>query len=557
MNNIEFKITKNTLSVGILKKDEPKVNLNDTNIIDTKDMVFSLAYIEVNLELVASFLNVIVLKKNVNKVIIKDYEIILLILKLLNSIPYIEELVVKPDKKINYQIFMALLSNKSLKRIDVYDIPHYLLDRLDTNKDLEVNVRSEILFISEFMAANKFNSYSDLYYAKSVIINYEFSVEDYEDIRTFMDINKHLKTIQIHHFVADVFIHIASLLKEFKKENVKIVLKEENNDLASIYKVVGNLKKRNEKFYKENEINFRIHYSAEFKRKNIFKQLNLNFIRISTLSVILLIIFLMGLNAYKNYVHEKDIKSIEDDIRNILNMIDREQEDLSQNDPTIEFIEPDNGRPTTTRSNWQSVYYRNLSRVWDSLLRMNSDTVGWITVHNTRIDYPVVQGRDNDFYLRRDFNRNRNSMGWIFMDYRNNIDVLNQNTIIYGHNINGGIMFGTLRYALNSTWYRRPENQIITFNTLNASMKWQIFSIYRTPPVTDYLVATFFDRNNYEQFLTKLTRRSIHNFNIPLTSDDRILTLSTCTNRGNERLVVHAVLIRDEEPDESQEVSRS
>ena len=88
-------------------------------------------------------------------------------------------------------------------------------------------------------------------------------------------------------------------------------------------------------------------------------------------------------------------------------------------------------------SGYVSSYYTNYEQVFDKLLTINPDTVGWLTVNNTKINYPVVKGKDNDYYLKRDYNQNKNSMGWIYMDYRNSINILSQNTIIYGHNING------------------------------------------------------------------------------------------------------------------------
>ena len=101
----------------------------------------------------------------------------------------------------------------------------------------------------------------------------------------------------------------------------------------------------------------------------------------------------------------------------------------------------------------------------------------------------------------------------------------------------------TLRYTLNSSWYTKTANQIITFNTLNASMKWQIISIYKIPNTTDYLTTSFYSKEEYQAFLDMIVGRSIYNFNQSVTTSDKILTLSTCQNRGEERLVVHAKLI--------------
>lgn len=545
MDKIMFKITKNYLTVSLLKKDLPKENLNNTNVIDTKEIVFSKDYIFANQDLVTSFLNVIILKRNVTKAIINDYEIIEFILKIINYIPNIKELNIKPDKTINYNIFLLLLENKYLESISVYDIPGYLLERLDVNKDLKIDVRSELFFISDFMSENNLTTYSKLYYKKHIIIDCSFDDITKEDFDTFIKINNHLKTIDIIKFNENDFIYIINSLVKYNKNSIKIIIEEKNNNIETIYNAINSLKNDYDKYFKFNLIDFKINYSIEFKKNNLVKQLNLNFIKISLISVISLILILMSINYYKNFTQKKDILNIEKEINDIIKQIDNEYT-IDDNDIGYEIILPDEEVPTTTKkSTYVSSYYKNYDKVFETLLKINDDTIGWLTVNNTRIDYPVVQAEDNDYYLTRDFNKYKNSMGWVFMDYRNNIEVLNQNTIIYAHNINGGIMFGQLRNTLKESWYKKPENQIITFNTLNNNMKWQIISIYNVPNTTDYLKTSFYEKEKYEEFIALIVGRSIYDFNQTVTYEDKILTLSTCHNRGAERAVVHAKLIKE------------
>ena len=185
------------------------------------------------------------------------------------------------------------------------------------------------------------------------------------------------------------------------------------------------------------------------------------------------------------------------------------------------------------------------NQLFADLSKVNPDVVGWIKVNNTKIDYPVVQSTDNKYYLKRDFNKKSNSMGWIYMDYRNNIYNLSNNTIIMGHNIKAGLMFGTLRYTTNESWYTNPENQIITFNTKVKNMKWKIFSIYSIPVTNDYLYANFGDLDEFKTFADKLKARSIYDFKVEINKDDHILTLNTCGPTSATRVVVHAVLIKE------------
>ena len=131
------------------------------------------------------------------------------------------------------------------------------------------------------------------------------------------------------------------------------------------------------------------------------------------------------------------------------------------------------------------------------------------------------------------------------MDYRNSINVMSQNTIIYGHNINGGLMFGSLRYTLNPSWYKKATNQIITFNSINQNMKWQIFSIYKVGVTNDYLYANFETDEEYLAYINKMKSRSIYDFNVSVNEKDYLLTLSTCYGTGKQRLVIHAKLITE------------
>ena len=396
MDKIMFKITKNYLTVSLLNKDLPKENLNNTNVIDTKEIVFSKDYIFANQDLVTSFLNVIILKRNVTKAIINDYEIIEFILKIINYIPNIKELNIKPDKTINYNIFLLLLENKYLESISVYDIPGYLLERLDVNKDLKIDVRSELFFISDFMSENNLTTYSKLYYKKHIIIDCSFDDITKEDFDTFIKINNHLKTIDIIKFNENDFIYIINSLVKYNKNSIKIIIEEKNNNIETIYNAINSLKNDYDKYFKFNLIDFKINYSIEFKKNNLVKQLNLNFIKISLISVISLILILMSINYYKNFTQKKDILNIEKEINDIIKQIDNEYT-IDDNDIGYEIILPDEEVPTTTKkSTYVSSYYKNYDKVFETLLKINDDTIGWLTVNNTRIDYPVVQAEDND-----------------------------------------------------------------------------------------------------------------------------------------------------------------
>ena len=544
MNKIVFKIVKNEIIVSLLNKDF-KENLNNTNVINTKETYFSINYINENVELVSSFFNVIIIKNNIHKFIVNNEEATLITLKIIKNINKIDEIYLNYDNTLKYDEFIELLNNNYLKVINLFDIPNYLLEMIDVNKNLKVTIRNEILFTSNFMEINNINTYSDIFYKKEIYIN-EFKDRDYLDFDSFIQINKYLKIINFNYFSKRQFDYIFNKLIKLNLKNIKINFNEENINIQNVVEYINKVKKEKEDFILTNNINFKINYSKEFKKNNMFKQINLNFIKISLLFIILSVTLMMSVNLYRNYSDTKKYDDIENDLQKI--KLDLDIPENNNHDKDITFIEPNDDDKervtlTTTTTTTTTIYDIKYEKVFEKLKEINNDTVGWLTVNNTKIDYPVVQSTDNDYYLYRDYYKNKNRHGWIYMDYRNNIEDLSDNTIIFGHNLANQKMFGTLRYVTNPSWYKKSSNQIITFNTTKANMKWQIISIYKIPVTNDYLVANFASSEDKLNFLDMITQRSIYDFNATYDENTKIITLSTCSNGSKDRLVVHAKLI--------------
>lgn len=206
---------------------------------------------------------------------------------------------------------------------------------------------------------------------------------------------------------------------------------------------------------------------------------------------------------------------------------------------------------STTQSNNQ-VYYPNdywdyinvpvINVNFDELLRKNPDTVGWIKVNGTKVNYPVVQTTNNSYYLNHAFNRTKNAGGWVYADFRANFVNFDKNTIIYAHNLTNRTMFGSLVETQKAYWYTNPDNKYIKISTPTSNSVWAIFSTYTIEPTTDYL-RTNFETENYQEFLNTMKSRSIYNFGVDLTENDKILTLSTCNDSGTKRIVVQAKMV--------------
>lgn len=546
MKNILIKINSTLLTISLVNKKENR-NLNNTNIIDTKELLFSTSYIKENIELVSSFLNTIILKNKIDKIRVNNIELTTLTLDLIKNSNTIKKLLISEDKILTYDIFMKLLDNNTLEYINCYDIPPYLLEKLDMNKNIKIDVRSEIFFVSKFMEDNKLYKYSDIYYKKKIVITKNFDKRELEDFKTFIKINKYLKEIHIKNYTNDLIYSIIDIFKEYNLNN-KVIVFYENNNVNIIVNSINYLKELYKDYLEVSSIDFKIVYSEKYKRKNLFKQLNFVTLKYICFVIIIGALIFGGFDYYKNYKNEHDVKNINDKLTDILDNYDIEE---PQDENDVEYIDTEENEEqnnNTTKNTTPSPYYTKYNQIFDELSGINNETVGWLTVNNTKVNYPVVQHTDNDFYLKKDFNKNKNSYGWIFMDYRNNIYNLSNNTIIWGHNSRTGLMFGTLRYVTNESWYKNPDNQIITFNTKVKNMKWKIFSIYKIPVTNDYLYANFGNLDEFQTFLDMIRGRSMYDFGVNVTKEDHILTLSTCgtsTTNSTTRLVVHAVLINE------------
>jgi len=233
----------------------------------------------------------------------------------------------------------------------------------------------------------------------------------------------------------------------------------------------------------------------------------------------------------------KDNKATSEVVNDITNNTNIEEK---QDDENTELV---NKEENTTSDYWYYIKFPLIDVDINKLKEKNSDTVGWINVNNTNINYPYVQGKDNNYYLDHSFNKKYNEAGWVFLDYRNDKNLSNKNNILYAHSRLDKTMFGSLSKTLKSNWYNNKDNHIIRLSTETENTMWQIFSVYKIPEETYYITTNFNSDNDYQKFLNTIKERSIHNFSTNLTTDDKILTLSTCYS-DTERTVVHAKLIK-------------
>ena len=270
--------------------------------------------------------------------------------------------------------------------------------------------------------------------------------------------------------------------------------------------------------------------------------------KINTKNIVLIVIFIIslsllifsGIKIWNWYQDSKNTEEQNKEIQNIVEIKDVEDDTIPTEE--LEIVQQEEEIPESNPY-WDYIKMNLIDVNFNDLKAINNETVGWIQVNGTNINYPFVQTSDNKYYLTHSFNKSYNSAGWVFMDYRNNIQDLSKNTILYAHGRLDNTMFGSLKNILKSNWYKNKNNYIIKISTEYQNSLWQVFSVYHIPTTNDYIQTKFTNDEEFKEFADMLQARSAYDFNTTVSGSDKILTLSTCLNE-QEKVVMHAKLIK-------------
>lgn len=176
-----------------------------------------------------------------------------------------------------------------------------------------------------------------------------------------------------------------------------------------------------------------------------------------------------------------------------------------------------------------------------ALREENEDVIGWISIPGTKINYPLLQWTDNDFYLKHTWKQSENASGAIFMECQNAPDFSEFNTIIYGHNMINGTMFGSLHHYRNSSyWEKHPFVYIVNDEGV---LRFDVFAVLSANTKSIIYGLGIETDQRKTEFLRFAQDYSFVETGLTPTVDDRILTLSTCTGAGHvNRWVVLSIL---------------
>ena len=210
-----------------------------------------------------------------------------------------------------------------------------------------------------------------------------------------------------------------------------------------------------------------------------------------------------------------------------------------------------------------------------TLRELNPDIAGWITMPGTVIDYPVVQGKDNDYYLHHTIYGEEDKNGTLFIHYLNPLspEYESRVVILFGHHMRSGIMFEDLmQFDITSNknaleFYK--NSGVFTFNSIYSEARWVVFSVMKINvlekhgPVFNFMVPDFTEEQNdeYQAYIDEIRARSVLDTNnvVDVTTDDRLLVMSTCSYEYDDfRTIIVARQIRPEETTlDLREVSRA
>lgn len=168
---------------------------------------------------------------------------------------------------------------------------------------------------------------------------------------------------------------------------------------------------------------------------------------------------------------------------------------------------------------------------FSALANINPDVVAWLTSGGTEIDYPVVLGTDNEYYLRHLFTGERNKLGAIFMDYRNGEDFSDKNTILYGHNMKDGSMFSSLTKYKDQRYYDRFPTMVL--DTPGDDFKIELFAGIVVDGKQESVRFNFKDAQDFQKYIDSLKKASSFASDTVVNADDRIITLCTCSYEFN------------------------
>lgn len=270
--------------------------------------------------------------------------------------------------------------------------------------------------------------------------------------------------------------------------------------------------------------------------------------------ILLLLIFVgSGIYVVSYFLDSKDQMEHYDNLSAIVEQARAEA--AAATEPNSGSTEPVSAEPAPTDESGETVPPEptepagpTMLPEYQPLYEMNNDLVGWLKIEDTKVDYPVMQTPDNkDYYLKRNFDKERNSHGSLYCREDCDINTPSDNITIYGHHMKDGTMFGGLKkYQQKSYW---EEHDTVIFDTLYEHHTYKIFAVFKTTAsigrgFTYHSFVNAEDEADFNEFIATCKKLAFYDTGITPEYGDKVICLSTCEyTQQNGRFVVAAVRV--------------
>ncbi|MCM1364760.1 MAG: class B sortase [Faecalibacterium sp.] len=307
----------------------------------------------------------------------------------------------------------------------------------------------------------------------------------------------------------------------------------------------------------------------EEKAKEKKKISTTEIVRRIVLAVSFLAMIIAAAILVREYTLHKQNQDLEDDVKNlIVDVVETtkvKKKDKKENEKTT-TADAEATTALTPEQQWAEVraefpnviFPPNSQLKYAKLYATNQDFVGYLSADGVNLNLPIVQAQDDQKYLTKNFYGKDTKYGCPFVTHVNNIRELDTNTVIFGHHMNDGTVFGALDAYKTIDGFKKAP--VITFNTLYNDYKWKVIAAFITNAyeeedngyVFKYYFASLSTQERFSAYLNELSQRSLYDTGVDVLPTDKLLTLSTCSHEFNEaRMVVVARLVR---PGESTKV---
>ena len=309
MRKILIKIKDNTFIIKEkIKLSSEYKNIINTNVISCNELVFSDEYILNNKKIVATFINELTKTYNIDTLIIEKNDFAMQFIDIVKNNKLITSLILKEDSPLTFKMCEAIM-HSYIKNVNCYTLQPFMIEYLD-KYDILVESRNEILYLSKFMIDNNLSIFSSIFYKMTITLDLPMNESDEQDFEAFCKINKYLKTINVFIVNKNDLEYIIKTLRANNKKNIKIIIHENISNLE----VIEYLKNFNKKKSKRYKIYFKLEYSNEYLKDNIFKQTNISILRTCGYLILLIVFFSFGYVLYDNYKSMQNDRSIKENI---------------------------------------------------------------------------------------------------------------------------------------------------------------------------------------------------------------------------------------------------